>query len=68
MTATIVRTTTAPIPVAYMKTSDAARYLGLTSETLKLYRSRGTGPAFHRLGTGTILYRVSDLDAWVSQH
>ena len=49
-----------------MRPSEASRYLGLSTETLRAYRSRGCGPAYHKhADTGTIFYNREDLDAWV---
>ena len=33
--------------------------------TLQLYRGRGTGPAYLRLGKHEVRYVSEDLDAWV---
>ena len=44
---------------------EAARLLGLSAGTLRLYRSDGRGPAYHQLGK-RILYALEDLNAWVS--
>lgn len=41
-----------PAPSQYVPTSTAARYLGVTPETLRSWRRRGIGPAFTRLPGG----------------
>lgn len=51
-------------------TKGAAKYLndrGLTytENTLAVYRGKGRGPKFLRIG-GRIYYRISDLDAWLA--
>jgi predicted DNA-binding transcriptional regulator AlpA len=51
----------------YLRTADAARYLGLGRSTLERMRIRGDGPAFRRLGTRVVAYAVSDLDAFASR-
>ena len=47
----------------FLKTSEAARLLGLSAKTLARYRSAGKGPVFHLFGTG-IRYLWEDLRAW----
>lgn len=47
----------------YLRTPDAAVYLGLSPKTLEKHRCYGTGPVYHKLG-GRIVYAVDDLDAW----
>lgn len=49
----------------------AARYLGgedspISTDTLRWWRYRRVGPVFHRVGR-RIMYRRSDLDAFVQQ-
>ncbi|AJR22511.1 MULTISPECIES: helix-turn-helix transcriptional regulator [unclassified Sphingobium] len=53
---------------AYLRTPDAAKYLGIGKSTLERKRIEGTGPAFRRLGSKIVTYAVKDLDAWASQH
>lgn len=48
----------------YLRTGDAANYLGLGKSTLERKRVDGTGPQFRKLGGRVIVYAVSDLDAW----
>jgi predicted DNA-binding transcriptional regulator AlpA len=50
---------------SYLKTADAAAFLGLSSRTLEKHRSHGTGPAFRKLG-GRVVYAISDLHAWAA--
>lgn len=52
---------------AYLRTPDAAKYLGIGKSTLERKRVEGTGPAFRRLGSKIVTYAVKDLDAWASQ-
>lgn len=52
---------------AYLRTPDAANYLGISKSTLNRKRIEGTGPVFRRLGSWTVVYAVKDLDAWASQ-
>lgn len=51
----------------YLRTPDAAKYLGIGQSTLERKRIDGTGPRFRQLGTKIIAYAVDDLDAWASQ-
>ena len=56
--------TTATVAPATMDTRDAARYLGVAYQTLHLWRVKGRGPAYLRLGR-LVRYRHTDLDAWL---
>jgi excisionase family DNA binding protein len=44
---------------------EAASYLNLSLRTLEDWRRTGTGPAYAKLGA-RVVYRLSDLDAWVA--
>ncbi|KTQ96337.1 transcriptional regulator [Aureimonas ureilytica] len=57
-----------PLPVSpqYLRTPDAARYLGLSGRTLEKHRTYGTGPSYRKLG-GVVVYAVADLDAWAGR-
>ena len=50
----------------FFTTVEAARYLRLSSSTLKRYRVTGDGPVFSRLG-GRVRYRRGHLDAWAEE-
>lgn len=43
----------------------AAEYLSCSAGTLKTWRSRGEGPAYHVVQDKLIRYHVNDLDAFV---
>lgn len=43
----------------------AAKYCGVSPGTLRLWRTKGTGPAFFRCGEKLIRYRLRDLDEWI---
>jgi predicted DNA-binding transcriptional regulator AlpA len=47
---------------------DAADWLKLTSKCLQAWRQQGRGPAFVRIGSRTVRYRVTDLREWVGTH
>jgi hypothetical protein len=52
--------------VGYLRTPEAAAYLGISISTLNKLRSHGGGPQYFRpAGTRICLYRPGDLDAWV---
>jgi predicted DNA-binding transcriptional regulator AlpA len=57
-----------PIPGAprFVRTQQAAAYLGLSHRTLEKHRTYGTGPAYRKLG-GRVLYAVDDLQAWADR-
>ena len=48
-----------------VKAKEAARMLGLSASTLAKMRMRGEGPAFVRVSSRCVLYRVSDIEAWL---
>jgi len=56
----------AGIPPRYLRTPEAARFLGLSSRTLEKHRTYGTGPAYRKLG-GRVVYAVVDLQAWADR-
>lgn len=56
-------------PVTF-RGDQAAAYLNLSPKTLAKMRMAGTGPRYAKLHDGPragVLYRVSDLDAWVEE-
>ena len=53
----------ASIPQRYLRTQEAARFLGLSERTLEKHRTYGTGPTYRKIG-GRVLYAVRDLEAW----
>ncbi len=56
----------ANIPPRYLRTPEAARFLGLSGRTLEKHRTYGTGPRYSKLG-GRVVYRIDDLQAWVDR-
>lgn len=56
----------ANLPPRYLRTPEAARFLGLSGRTLEKHRYFGTGPAYLKLG-GRIVYSIADLMKWASQ-
>lgn len=51
------------LPPRYLRTPEAARFLGLSGRTLEKHRTYGTGPRYSKLG-GRVVYRLEDLQAW----
>jgi len=47
----------------YLRTIEAARFVGLSGRTLEKHRTHGTGPRYRKLG-GRVVYAVEDLQAW----
>lgn len=56
----------AGIPPRFLRTPEAARFLGLSGRTLEKHRTYGTGPAYRKLG-GRVVYAVDDLQAWAQR-
>lgn len=54
---------TSGLPPRYLRTPEAARFLGLSGRTLEKHRTYGTGPRYSKLG-GRVVYRLEDLQAW----
>ena len=52
-------------PDGRLNTENAARFLGLSTKTLAIMRSNGTGPRFVK--RGRVFYFIDDLQAWVSE-
>lgn len=46
--------------------AEAAAYLGVSPDTLPRWRWAGTGPVFVKVGR-TVKYRVSDLEAYLTE-
>ena len=53
--------------MAYLRTPEAAKYLGLAQGTLENKRYSGNGPSFRKLGGKVVVYATDDLDAWASK-
>ena len=56
----------ANLPPRYLRTQEAARFLGLSERTLEKHRTYGTGPIYRKLG-GRVVYSVDDLQAWADR-
>lgn len=58
--------TIADLPPRYLRTPEAARFLGLSDRTLEKHRTYGTGPAYRKLG-GRVVYSLDDLQTWADR-
>lgn len=54
------------LPPRFLRTREAAGYLGLSPRTMEKHRTYGTGPAYHKLG-GRVVYAIDDLEAWAER-
>jgi predicted DNA-binding transcriptional regulator AlpA len=52
----------------YVRTEQAAEFLGVAAATLKSWRLKAKGPPFFRPSNRVIRYRISVLDEWMKQH
>ena len=53
----------AGLPPRYLRTPEAARFLGLSGRTLEKHRTYGTGPKYRKIG-GRVVYALYDLQDW----
>lgn len=56
----------AGLPPRFLRTPEAARFLGLSGRTLEKHRTYGTGPAYRKLG-GRVVYSIDDLQTWADR-
>ncbi len=54
------------LPPRYLRTPEAARFLGLSPRTLEKHRTYGTGPRYLKLG-GRVVYVLEDLQTWAAR-
>lgn len=54
------------LPPRFLRTKDAAEFLGLSPRTLEKHRTYGTGPLFRKLG-GRVVYAIDELEAWAER-
>jgi predicted DNA-binding transcriptional regulator AlpA len=57
---------TSGLPPRYLRTQEAARFLGLSPRTLEKHRTYGTGPRYTKLG-GRVVYALDDLQEWANR-
>ncbi|MFD1911836.1 helix-turn-helix transcriptional regulator [Halodurantibacterium flavum] len=53
-------------PPRFLRTKEAADFLGLSPRTLEKHRTYGTGPIFHKLG-GRVVYAIDELESWAAK-
>jgi len=53
----------AGLPPRFLRTPEAAHFLGLSGRTLEKHRTYGTGPKYRKIG-GRVVYALEDLKAW----
>jgi hypothetical protein len=56
----------AALPPRFLRTPEAARFVGLSARTMEKHRTFGTGPIYRKLG-GRVVYAVDDLKAWTNR-
>jgi len=49
----------------FIKLTDVSRMTGIPKITLRRWLREGKGPFFRRSPAGTLLFRKSDVEAWV---
>ena len=54
------------LPLRFLRTAEAARYLGLSGRTLEKHRTYGTGPTYRKIG-GRVVYALDDLQSWANR-
>ncbi len=63
MTMTDIESANFTVRLRFLRTPEAAIYLGLSARTLEKHRCYGTGPVYHKLG-GRVVYAIDDLERW----
>lgn len=53
-------------PPRFLRTPEAARFLGLSGRTLEKHRTYGTGPTYRKIG-GRVVYSLDDLQGWADR-
>lgn len=54
------------LPPRFLRTREAAAFLGLSPRTLEKHRTYGTGPLYRKLG-GRVVYAIDELEAWAER-
>jgi len=49
----------------FLSEAELAKQLKLTTRTLQIWRARGEGPAFARVGRKRIVYRIAAVRDWL---
>jgi predicted DNA-binding transcriptional regulator AlpA len=56
----------AGLPPRFLRTSEAARFLGISPRTLEKHRTFGTGPRYRKIG-GRVIYALEDVQRWADR-
>lgn len=54
------------LPPRFLRTSEAARFLGISPRTLEKHRTFGTGPQYRKIG-GRVIYALEDVQHWADR-
>lgn len=54
-------------PPQMVDTAEAARLLRVKKNTLERWRTAGTGPAYHKVGSN-VLYAIKDLNRYLAEN
>jgi len=65
MNAEVYRVKVMVFPDGRVDTENAAQFIGLSTKTLAMMRSAGTGPKF--IKRGRVFYYLEDLQAWLAE-
>jgi predicted DNA-binding transcriptional regulator AlpA len=60
---TDIQTNHIKVKPRFLRTPEAAVYLGLSARTLEKHRCYGTGPVYFKLG-GRVVYSIDELERW----
>ena len=50
-----------------LSTAQAAARIGVTPATLRSWRFRGKGPAYHKSSPRRVFYLATDVDEWIQR-
>ncbi len=60
---------TTSVETPLLLTSEAAaKLMSISPATLRLWRHKGHGPAYVRISTVSVKYRLEDIQAWIDAH
>lgn len=54
-------------PDELLRPADVEAEKGISAKTLEVWRRRGIGPAWFRLGPRRVVYRRSAVEAWIAE-
>lgn len=54
-------------PQTVLNERQAAKYLGISEGTLRLWRSQGKAPRYFKAGVKMVRFLRSDLDLWIEE-